>query len=105
MNRILWLAKNEPMAEQLEDLKRLFPGAEVVLDTKEVRSTEDAITRIRAGRYTEVVAVLSWSILSQLTQRGIYPIYAKVSRVKGELKHTGFFVCRGVDIKLDPLEA
>jgi len=101
--RILWIAKSEPMAEQLKELKELFPGCTVEIDLREVRSTEELVKRIRAGQYDETVAVVPWSMLSQLTERGIYPLFPKIRRVNGTMQHVRIERCEGVDIKLRPV--
>lgn len=102
--KILWIAKTEPMAEQLAELAELFPGAEVEMDLREVRTTMELVTRIRAGKYDEVVAVVPWSMLSQLTERGIYSLYPKIRRVGKVMEHVGIFRVESVDLKLRPLK-
>jgi hypothetical protein len=101
--KILWIAKTKPMGEQLDELVRLFPGAEVEVDLREVRNTTELVTRIRAGKYDEVVAVVPWSMLSQLTERGIYPLYPKIRRERGTIQHIGIFRCESVDLNLRTL--
>jgi hypothetical protein len=101
--KILWISKTKPMPEQLDALAKLFPGAAVELDLREVKGTTDLVTRIRAGKYDEVVALVPWSMLSQLTERGIYPLYPKISRAGGKMTHVGIFRCSGASLDLQPL--
>lgn len=103
--KILWIAKSDPMPEQLAEIDKLFPGAEIEIDLREVRNTAELVTRIRAGKYDEVVAVVPWSMLSQLTERGIYPLYPKIRRVGRRMEHIGIFRCESVDLNLRAITA
>jgi hypothetical protein len=102
--KILWISKNNPMQEQLDALKVLFPAAQIEVDTRDVRNTEELVARIRSGKYDEIVAVIPWSMLKQLLSRGIYPLYAKIERDKnGSMRHVGIERVESIDMKTRPL--
>lgn len=97
---ILWLAKTSPLPAQRAELEVLYPGHTLEIDNREYRSAEELVVRIRASKCDEVVAMVPWSLLSQLCSRGIYPLYARIRRVKGKIEHVAIERCEGVDLKL-----
>jgi hypothetical protein len=101
--KILWISKSQPMPEQRAELDRLFPNADVEIDTREVGGASQLVERIRAGKYDEVVAVVPWSMLSQLIERGIHPLYAKIRHAGGAIKHVGIYRLESINMKLRPV--
>jgi len=82
MARILWLSRHEPLPRQIEALRQLYGDrVEVVQDVSPFRGADDIAERIRRGGYDDVLVVAPLSVIHQLTQRGIYPLWAEMERV------------------------
>lgn len=82
MARVLWLSRHDPLPRQLEALRRLYGNdVEVVQDVSPFRGADDIVERIQRGGYDDVLVVAPLSVIHQLTQRGIYPLWAEMERV------------------------
>lgn len=82
MARVLWLSRHDPLPRQIDALRRLYgDDVEVVQDVSPFRGADDIVERIRRGGYDDVLVVAPLSVIHQLTQRGIYPLWAEMERV------------------------
>jgi len=82
MAKILWLSRHKPLPSQLRELKRVFgEHTEIIQDPNPFSGADEIIARFREGGYNELVAVAPLSVIAQLTQRGIKPLWAEMKQV------------------------
>ncbi len=79
--RILWLSRHSILPAQRCEIDRVWPEAEVVVDSATFSDASDICSRIKRGSFDEVILVAPLSLLYELTKRGIYPIRAEMQRV------------------------
>lgn len=90
MKRILWVSRHPPLPSQVVALTRHFKEVEVVQDNQPFSGAEDILGRYRQGGYDEMVVVAPLSVLGQLVNLGIKPLWAEMERLPegqpGEVK-------------------
>ena len=106
---MLWLSRHEPQEEQVEELERVFGEIEIVQVSKTVSGAIDVLSLMQEHSADELVAVLPIGLMAELTERGVHPIRAVMSREvndKGEaiFKHDHFERLMRVSFLSHPLE-
>ena len=82
MTKVYWLSRHEPLQSQLTELKRLFgDDVEIIKDPQPFSSADDIIERFRASGADELLVVAPLSVIAQLVQRGIKPLWAEMEAV------------------------
>ncbi|MDQ7814276.1 MAG: hypothetical protein RDU25_00505 [Patescibacteria group bacterium] len=79
--KILWLSRHHPDEGKERELRRVFGGeVDVHVDDRPLSpdGAQDVLGRMRSGGFAEVVLVAPTSILSELCQRGIKPLWPKM---------------------------
>ena len=81
--KVYWLSRHAPLPSQEAELKRLF-GDNVVIeqDPEPFSSVEDIISRFQASGADELLVVAPLSVIAQLVQRGIKPLWAEMEVVQ-----------------------
>jgi hypothetical protein len=90
--RIFWYSRNAPLPSQEAELRRLFgPNTSVNhynprredRSTKAYDSIEDVIYQFRkVYKADEIVAVVPLTVIQELTESGIKPLYAEMQRIE-----------------------
>ncbi len=78
---ILWIGA-PPLPVQIERLKRLFGPVKLILDTTETKSAEAIAALYRESGASDIVVVVSASIIDHLCRQGVYPLYPVMVRVE-----------------------
>jgi len=82
MKKVYWLSRHEPLKSQISELKRLFgDDVEIIQDPQPFSSADDIIERFRASGADELLVVAPLSVIAQLVQRGIKPLWAEMAVV------------------------
>lgn len=84
MTRIIWFSRHNPLEKQKDELKRKFGEVEILIDTQPYSNADDIINRFKAAKADEMVTVAPLSVIDQLCQRGIQPLFAEM-----EVVHNG----------------
>ena len=81
VTKILWLSRHLPDKGKERELERIFGEISVTVDDRPISSegAKDIENRMKAGKFDEVVLVAPTSILDDLCQMGIFPIWPKMS--------------------------
>lgn len=82
MTRIIWFSRHNPLEKQKEELKRIFGEVEILIDTQPFSNADDVITRFKAANADEMVTVAPLSVIDQLCQRGVQPLFAEMEVVQ-----------------------
>lgn len=80
--KILWCSRHHPDEGKIRELRRLFGEVEVVIDDRPIsqeRGADDVLGRVKSGRFDEIVLVAPTSVLDGLCQRGVKPLWPKIS--------------------------
>lgn len=80
--RIFWVSRHSPLATQKEALERRFPGHTLIIDPKPFDGVDDILARYKSVGADEMVVVAPWTVIRQLTKRGLSPIIANMKQVK-----------------------
>jgi hypothetical protein len=116
------MSRHAPLASQLKELERLFPGFSLVVDKKPFSSALEIVRRFRDIQGDEMVTVAPWSVIRELIRLGIRPIYAEMvqvhdlkdaettivtgkSKKKRYYKFLRFAYCTDVKLTLEPIVA
>jgi hypothetical protein len=80
--KVYWLSRHEPLPSQVAELRRLF-GEDVVIeqDPKPFDSVDDILNRFRQSGADELLVVAPLSVIAQLVQRGVKPLWAEMEQV------------------------
>jgi len=80
--KIYWMSRHAPLQSQVTELKRLF-GDDVVImqDPQPFSYADDIISRFRLSGADELVIVAPLSVIAQIVQRGIKPLWAEMEQV------------------------
>lgn len=97
--RVLRVTRHRALPGELDELRRLFPLAEVRDDPRPFRGGREILDRARQARADEVLVVAPWGVYDQLVKSGMKPLYAKVERGRFRSLHR---LC-GVRIDLEEL--
>jgi len=82
MKKVYWMSRHEPLKSQISELKRLFgDDVEIIQDPKPFDNADDIINRFRASGADELLVVAPLSVVAQLVQRGIKPLWAEMEVV------------------------
>jgi hypothetical protein len=79
--RIVWMSRHAPLISQKLELERLFPGHELVTDTRAFSSAEVIKRRFVEAKGDEMVVVAPWAVIRELIRLGIKPIYAEMLQI------------------------
>lgn len=82
MKKILWLSRHSPLPAQRDKLEEIFGEIEITQDPNPFDDVDDIIKRLQ--NYDDLVIVAPLSVIHQLTQRGINPIWAEMKAVSPE---------------------
>ena len=82
MKKVYWLSRHQPLPSQLAELRRLF-GEDVIVeqDPKPFDSVDDILSRFHQSGADELLVVAPLSVISQLVQRGVKPLWAEMEQV------------------------
>jgi hypothetical protein len=82
MKKVYWLSRHAPLPSQIAELRRLF-GEDVVIeqDPQPFESVDDILARFRRSGADELLVVAPLSVIAQLVQRGIKPLWAEMEQV------------------------
>jgi len=114
MKKIYWMSRHAPLASQVRELERLFGAVEILQDPKPFDNADDVVRRFHESGADEIVIVAPLSVIAQLTQRGIKPLWAEMELVddpsQAEVEAAGryyrfkkFRRIVGVEIKFEDL--
>lgn len=119
MKKIMWVSRHTPTQRQIDDLSRLFPGHEVVVDSNPFSSADDIVRRFNQTNSSEMVVVAPWTVMREIIRRGIRPIYAEMRQVPCDspeaevtittrvssrcYRFVRFLRCNGVSLDLSPI--
>jgi hypothetical protein len=81
--KVYWLSRHEPLPSQVAELRRLF-GEDVVVeqDPKPFDSPlTTSSTAFRQSGADELLVVAPLSVIAQLVQRGVKPLWAEMEQV------------------------
>ncbi len=79
MKKVYWMSRHAPLPSQVAELRRLF-GEDVVIeqDPKPFDSVDDILARFRASGADELLIVAPLSVIAQIVQRGVKPLWAEM---------------------------
>jgi len=81
--KVYWMSRHEPLPSQITELKRLFgEGVIVEKDPQPFSSADDIVERFRRSGADELVIVAPLSVIAQVVQRGIKPLWAEMQQVE-----------------------
>jgi len=80
--KVYWLSRHAPLESQIAELRRLF-GEDVVIeqDPQPFDSVDDILNRFRQSGADELLVVAPLSVIAQLVQRGVKPLWAEMEQV------------------------
>lgn len=81
MTRIVWLSRHKPLEKQVRELERLFGPVELLHDSESFTTADRIVEKFRRSGAQEMVIVAPLSVIDQLVQRGIRPLYAEMTQV------------------------
>lgn len=81
---ILWISRHPILPKQKQELRRIFGECEVWQFKNKVRDIAHIFELIQKSKADEVVTVLPLSIIMQLVERGIKPLYAVMKSTNPE---------------------
>lgn len=79
--KIMWFSQHSPVPRQIFELKRLFGEVEIIQDPKPFSGADDVINRFKKSGAEEMVIVAPISVIAQIVQRGVNPLYAEMTLV------------------------
>ncbi len=79
--KIIWMSRHIPLISQKLELERLFPGHELVLDTRSFSSAQIIKKRFEDAGGDEMVVVAPWAVIRELIRLGLKPIYAEMIQI------------------------
>lgn len=82
MKRIIWFSRHNPLPKQREELQRIFGEVEILIDAQPFSNADEVVDRFRAAGGDEMVSVAPLSVIDQLCQRGIQPLFAEMEVVQ-----------------------
>ena len=81
--RIAWFsAQYDPTPEQLDELNRLYPGHQLIIDHNTWGSVDALARRFVELQANDMVVVLPLTVIRLLTQRGFCPLQAQMVEVR-----------------------
>jgi hypothetical protein len=83
-NLILWFSRNAIVPRQAEELRRLFGQDVRVEQFHAFASAEEVANKFRRSGAAELVAVAPLSVVKELVEQGIRPLYADMERVEAD---------------------
>ncbi len=92
MKKVYWMSRHEPLPSQIAELRRLFGDVEIITDPNPFDSADDIIRRYQQSGADEILVVAPLSVIAQLTQKGIKPLWAEmevVDKDKAEVEAAG----------------
>ena len=83
MKKVYWMSRHSPLPSQVAELRRLY-GGDVVIeqDPNPFSSADDIVERFRKSGADELLVVAPLSVIAQLVQRGIKPLWAEMEVVQ-----------------------
>lgn len=81
MTRVVWLSRHKPLGKQARELERLFGPVELIHDPESFTTADKIVEKFRKSGADEMVIVAPLSVIDQLVQRGIRPLYAEMTQV------------------------
>ena len=79
--KVVWMSRHAPLISQKLELERLFPGHELITDTRAFSSAEVIKRRFIEAKGDEMVLVAPWAVIRELIRLGIKPIYAEMLQI------------------------
>jgi len=114
--KVYWMSRHAPLESQVKELRRLF-GDDVIVeqDPQPFSSADDIVNRFRESGADELVIVAPLSVIAQVVQRGIKPLWAEMQQVdnksEAETEAAGRFYrfvrfrrIAGIEIKFEDVE-
>jgi len=85
--KVYWMSRHAPLPSQIAELRRLF-GEDVVIeqDPKPFDSADDILNRFRQSGADELLIVAPLSVVAQIVQRGVKPLWAEMEVVSDPAK-------------------
>lgn len=83
MERVLWLSRHKPTSKQINELNTKLgegDGCKVIAVDKHITYAKEVEELMDEHHCTELVAVLPFTIIAELTENGVYPIKAVMER-------------------------
>lgn len=85
MIKVLWVSRHPPLPAQIKALEALYGSGTITFkDNKPFSNAQEIIQRFEQGHFDEMVVVAPLSVIAQLTQRGITPLWAEMNEVHDE---------------------
>lgn len=85
MKRILWLSQHKIQDFQIAELYRLFgEDIEILTDYRAFDTADEIVRRINDIGADEVIVVAPLSVIKELTDREIKPLWSQMDVVTGE---------------------
>lgn len=78
VKRILWISRHAPLIKQKEELEKIFGKCLIIQYGEKIRDVDHVLELIRQYDPNEIVCVLPLTIISQLLERKIHPIWAEM---------------------------
>lgn len=82
MTRIIWFSRHNPLEKQKQELIKIFGEIELLIDAQPFSNAADVINRFKAAKADEMVTVAPLSVIDQLCQKGIQPLFAEMEVVE-----------------------
>lgn len=82
--KIYWVSRHEPLPAQRRELERLFGSVEVQQDPRPFSNAEEIVERFWAAGANEMVVVAPLSVIQQLTELGVKPLWAEMEAIPAE---------------------
>lgn len=80
--KIYWLSRHQPLQSQINELRRIYgDDVEIIPDPNPFEGADEIIRRFRESGADEILVVAPLSVIAQLVQRGIKPLWAEMEVV------------------------
>src|SRR5438105_343811 len=99
--KILWLSQHSPLGKQIDELKRLLGGVDILQDVNSFNTADEVLRRYRSGGYEDLVFVGPLSVLEQLCKRGLCPLRAEMEELSSERRSEADLAYRGRYFRFD----
>lgn len=82
MKRVLWISRHKPLPKEEEAVRRLHGSdAVIVQDGNPFSSADDIVGRYRKGGYADLLVIAPLSMIQQLVDRGVRPLWAQTEQL------------------------
>jgi len=83
MKKVYWMSRHSPLPSQISQLKQLFgEDVKIIQDPKPFDSADDIVARFHQSGADELLVVAPLSVIAQLVQKGVKPLWAEMEVVQ-----------------------